>query len=59
MPPALGTVKPGETALVTRMCDENGQLGHTDLGTTSVYLEGIDNTEIIDTVHVRCAPMVP
>jgi hypothetical protein len=25
----------------------------------SVYLQGIDNTEIIDTVHARRAPMVP
>jgi hypothetical protein len=24
-----------------------------------VYLQGIDNTEIIDTVHSRRAPMVP
>src|SRR5919197_5363238 len=35
------------------------QLGHTNLGITSVYLQGIDNTEIIDTVHARRAPMVP
>jgi integrase len=35
------------------------QLGHTNLGITSVYLQGIDNTEIIDTVHSRRAPMVP
>jgi integrase/recombinase XerD len=34
------------------------QLGHTNLGITSVYLQGIDNTEIIDTVHARRAPMV-
>jgi integrase/recombinase XerD len=32
---------------------------HTKLGITSVYLQGIDNTEIIDTVHSRRAPMVP
>ena len=31
------------------------QLGHTNLGITSIYLQGIDNTEIIDTVH---APMI-
>jgi hypothetical protein len=24
-----------------------------------IYLQGIDNTEIIDTVHARRAPMVP
>ena len=31
------------------------QLGHTNLGITSVYLQGIDNAEIIDTVHARRA----
>ena len=35
------------------------QLGHSNLGITSVYLHGIDNAEIIDTVHARRAPMVP
>jgi site-specific recombinase XerD len=35
------------------------QLGHTNLGITSIYLQGIDSTEIIDTVHARHAPMVP
>lgn len=35
------------------------QLGHADLGITSVYLRGIDNTEIIHTVHERPAPMIP
>ena len=35
------------------------QLGHTNLGITSVYLQDIDNAEIIDTVHARRAPMVP
>ncbi|MDQ1741251.1 MAG: integrase/recombinase XerD [Pseudonocardiales bacterium] len=35
------------------------QLGHTNLGITSIYLQGIDSAEIIDTVHVRDAPMVP
>src|SRR5215216_4046282 len=35
------------------------QLGHTNLGITSIYLQRIDNTEIIDTVHARRAPMVP
>jgi hypothetical protein len=29
------------------------------LGITSIYLQGIDNGEIIDTVHSRHAPMVP
>jgi site-specific recombinase XerD len=31
------------------------QLGHAHLGITSVYLRGIDNTEIIHTVHQRPA----
>jgi hypothetical protein len=35
------------------------QLGHTNLGVTSIYLQGIDNTEIIDTAHARRAPMIP
>jgi site-specific recombinase XerD len=35
------------------------QLGHSNLGTTSIYLQGIDNAETIDTVHSRHAPMVP
>ena len=29
------------------------QLGHADLGITSSYLRGIDNTEIIHAVHPR------
>jgi site-specific recombinase XerD len=35
------------------------QLGHTNLGVTSIYLQGIDNAEIIATVHARHAPMIP
>jgi integrase len=35
------------------------QLGHSNLGITSVCLQGIDNAEIIETVHARGAPMVP
>jgi site-specific recombinase XerD len=35
------------------------QLGHSNLGITSVYLQGIDNAEIIEIVHARRAPMVP
>jgi site-specific recombinase XerD len=35
------------------------QLGHTNLGVTSIYLQGIDNAEIIATVHARTAPMIP
>src|SRR4051794_24102727 len=35
------------------------QLGHSNLGITSIYLQGIDNAEIIDAVHAGRAPMVP
>jgi integrase len=35
------------------------QLGHANLGVTSVYLQGIANSKIIDTVHARPAPMLP
>jgi site-specific recombinase XerD len=35
------------------------QLGHSNLGITSIYLQGIDNGEIIEAVHARRAPMVP
>ena len=35
------------------------QLGHANLGITSVYLEGIDNGEITETVHARSAPTIP
>ena len=35
------------------------QLGHTDLGTTSTYLQGIDPSEIIHAVHSRRQPMMP
>ena len=35
------------------------QLGYSNLGITSVYLQGIDNAEIIETVRTRRAPMIP
>lgn len=35
------------------------QLGHANLGVTSIYLQGIDNSEIIDTVHARRSPVIP
>ena len=34
------------------------QLGHAHLGITSIYLQGIDSAEIIDTVHQRPSPMI-
>jgi integrase len=41
------------------LIDIQRQLGHTNLGITSIYLQGIDSTEIIHTVHARRPPMVP
>jgi site-specific recombinase XerD len=35
------------------------QLGHANLGITSIYLEGIDSSEIINAVHHRPAPVLP
>ena len=35
------------------------QLGHTDLGTTSTYLQGIDPSEIIEAIHARRQPTTP
>ena len=35
------------------------QLGHANLGITSIYLQGIDSSEIVHTVHSRAAPMIP
>ena len=34
------------------------QLGHANLGITSVYLQGIDSGEIIETVRARRQPMM-
>jgi len=35
------------------------QLGHANLGVTSVYLRGIDSGEIIETVRTRRPPVIP
>jgi integrase len=35
------------------------QLGHANLGITSIYLQGIDSGEIIEAVHGRRPPMMP
>ena len=35
------------------------QLGHAHLGITSIYLQGIDTREIVDTVHHRRPPVIP
>ncbi len=34
------------------------QPGHANLGITSIYLQGIDSSEIIDTVQSRPAPVI-
>jgi site-specific recombinase XerD len=34
------------------------QLGHASLGITSIYPQGIDSSEIVDTVHGRPAPTI-
>jgi hypothetical protein len=34
------------------------QLGHANVGTTSIYLQGIDPDEIITAVRTRRAPMM-
>lgn len=35
------------------------QLGHANLGVTSIYLQGIDSGEIIETVRTRRFPVIP
>jgi len=35
------------------------QLRHASLGITSIFLHGIDNAEIIETLAHRAAPMIP
>jgi integrase/recombinase XerD len=35
------------------------QLGHANLGITSIYLQGINKAEIVDTIHRRRPPMIP
>jgi hypothetical protein len=34
------------------------QLGHANLGITSIYLQGIDSSEIISTEHERASPTI-
>ena len=35
------------------------QLGHANLGVTSIYLQGIDTGEIIETIRARRPPVIP
>jgi integrase len=47
--------------LPARACRSNiiqRQLGHTNLGTTSIYLQGIDPEEILTAVRMRRTPMM-
>jgi hypothetical protein len=59
----------GRRALATRTDPRRGrdrarsaraprQLGHVNLGTTSIYLQGIDTEKILATVHARRPPMM-
>jgi len=41
-----------------RSTSSSASSGHANLGTTSIYLQGIDTEEIIATVHARRAPMM-
>jgi integrase len=35
------------------------QLGHANLGVTSIYLQGIDSGEVIETIRTRRPPVIP
>jgi len=35
------------------------QLGHANLGVTSIYLQGIDSGEIIEAIRTRRPPVIP
>jgi integrase/recombinase XerD len=35
------------------------QLGHANLGVTSIYLQGIDSDETIEKVRTRRPPVIP
>ena len=47
------------TTEARRNARDHPHIQHTNLGVTSVYLQGIDNAEIIATVHAHKAPMIP
>jgi integrase/recombinase XerD len=52
--PSCGAPREGVPLIVIQR-----QLGHSNLGITSVYLQGTDSGEVIETVHARRVPMVP
>ena len=43
----------------SRSTSSSASSGTANLGVTSIYLQGIDNAEIIETVHTRHAPVIP
>ncbi len=57
--PAPSRARGGDVTRRGAVAHIQRQLGHADLAITSVYLRGIDNTEIVHTVHERPAPMIP
>jgi hypothetical protein len=59
-PPSGETLLPSSPATgLRRTRPDHPHIQHTNLGVTSIYLQGIDNAEIIATVHARGAPMIP
>ena len=57
--PAAARAELRRTAVAAGLIVIQRQLGHSNLGITSVYLQGIDSGEIVETVHARRAPMIP
>jgi hypothetical protein len=58
-PTRLSVSSPSSRARECRLNIIQRQLGHVNLGTTSVYLQGIDTEEIIAAVNSWRAPMMP
>jgi integrase/recombinase XerD len=56
---SCGTRMPSSSRARVPLIVIQRQLGHSNLGITSIYLQGIDNAEIIETVHARRQPMIP
>ena len=66
-PEYVGGSRPTSFVTLTRSSRARGRAAQRhpasaraiNLGVTSIYLQGIDNTEIIATVFARHAPMIP
>src|SRR4051812_26746929 len=63
-PPRVQSQRPiqgstGSTAESVAGLPYHPHIQHRNLGVTSIYLQGIDPDEIIQTVHARRAPMIP